>query len=114
MLRLVFIVIRFIFEIPFLLVQIKKYKNHPEKYSIEERIGWTRKLLRKATKRARVDLQISGVENVPQEGGYLITPNHKTLSLAFIALGWSDITDTAVAMNVVIPFIVLINPFFGL
>lgn len=79
MLRLVFIVIRFIFEIPFLLVQIKKYKNHPEKYSLEERIGWTRKLLRKATKRARVDLQISGVENVPQEGGYLITPNHQGL-----------------------------------
>lgn len=79
MLRLVVIVIRFFFEIPLRVFQIKKYKKHPENYSLEERIGWTRKLLIKATKRANVDLQISGVENLPEKGGYLITPNHQGL-----------------------------------
>ena len=53
MLRLVYLVIRFLFEIPFLIFQIKRYKKHPERYSLEERINWTRKLLRKATRRAR-------------------------------------------------------------
>ena len=77
MLRLVFIVIRFFFDVPRTLHEIKKYYKHMNDYSLEERIGWTRKLLMKATKRARVDLEISGTENLPKEGGYLVTPNHQ-------------------------------------
>ena len=79
MLRLVYLVIRFLFEIPFLIFQIKRYKKHPERYSLEERINWTRKLLRKATRRARVKLDISGTEYLPKEGGFLVTPNHQGL-----------------------------------
>ena len=77
MLRLVFIVIRFFFDVPRTLHEIKKYYKHMNDYSLEERIGWTRKLLMKATKRARVDLEISGTENLPKEGGYMMFPNHQ-------------------------------------
>lgn len=77
MLRLVFIVIRFFFDIPGVIHAVHYQKKHRDEIPLEKRIDWTRRLLKKATRRARVDLSISGTENLPQEGGYLITPNHQ-------------------------------------
>lgn len=79
MLRLVFIVIRFFFEIPSIVHSVHSQKKHRDEIPLDQRIEWTRRLLIKATRRARVDLDISGTENLPQQGGYLITPNHQGL-----------------------------------
>lgn len=77
MLRLVFIVIRFFFDIPSVVHAVHYQKKHRDEIPLAKRIDWTRRLLKKATKRARVDLTVSGTENLPAEGGYLITPNHQ-------------------------------------
>lgn len=75
--RLVLIIVRFIFELPGLLLKIKKYKKDKDAYPYEERFNFVRKILVKAAKRARVRVHITGRENLPKEGGYLLTPNHQ-------------------------------------
>ena len=77
MIRLVFIVIRFFFEIPSIFHRIHKQLKNKDQISVAERIDTMRKILRKAVKRANVDLKVYGVENLPEEGGFLITPNHQ-------------------------------------
>lgn len=77
--RLILIIFRFFFEIPGLIFQIKHIKKHKDSISFEERVDWTRRLLKKATKRARVNLTITGTEYLPETGGYLVTPNHQGL-----------------------------------
>ncbi|HAV18858.1 MAG TPA: 1-acyl-sn-glycerol-3-phosphate acyltransferase [Erysipelotrichaceae bacterium] len=77
MIRLVFIVIRFFFEIPSIFHRIHKQLKNKDQISVAERIDTMRRILRKAVKRANVDLKVYGVENLPEEGGFLITPNHQ-------------------------------------
>ena len=60
--RLILIVLRFFFELPILIFQLKHIKKHKDTIPFDERIDWTRRLLKKATKRARVNLTITGTE----------------------------------------------------
>lgn len=46
---------------------IFKYSNHPEKYPLDVRYAKTRKLIRKANKYLKMDLQIEEKENIPNE-----------------------------------------------
>lgn len=77
--RLILIILRFFFELPVYIYQLKHIKKHKEEIPFDQRVDWTRRLLKKATKRARVNLTITGTEYLPQEGGYLVTPNHQGL-----------------------------------
>ena len=76
--RIVLIVIRLLWKVPYYLFALKKYKNI-EKYSEEERYAFVRKFLRDITKAARVNVICTGVENLPEESGYLMTANHQGL-----------------------------------
>ncbi len=77
--RVKYLIARFIPRAPFAYITVRKYKKHPEKYSLEERVEWVRKLIKKETKQANVQLDIVGKEILPQTGGYLLTPNHQGL-----------------------------------
>ena len=77
--RLILIVLRFFFELPVLIFQLKHIKKHKDTIPFEERIDWTRRLLKKATKRARVNLTITGTEYLPETGGFFVAPNHQGL-----------------------------------
>ena len=77
--RLILIVLRFFFELPVLIFQLKHIKKHMDTIPFEERINWTRRLLKKATKRARVNLTITGTEYLPETGGFFVAPNHQGL-----------------------------------
>ena len=54
----------FVFD---LFAWIFKYSNHPEKYPIELRYKRTRKLIRKVIRYLKMDIQVEGLENVPDE-----------------------------------------------
>lgn len=77
--RLILIVLRFFFELPLLIFQLKYIKKHKDTIPFEERIDWTRRLLKKATKRARVNLTMTGTEYIPETGGFFVAPNHQGL-----------------------------------
>ena len=48
--RLILIVLRFFFELPVLIFQLKHIKKHKDTIPFVDRIDWTRRLLKKATK----------------------------------------------------------------
>ena len=77
--RIILIVLRLLPVIPvWMLVQMPKYRK-TENYSLEDRYAFIQKKIAAILKKARIEYIISGVENIPLENGYLITPNHQGL-----------------------------------
>lgn len=90
MLRIVFVVCRLIFIIPiWMLFEFPKY-SQKDKYSIQERFDYVVKKLKQVNKAARIDVVARGLDNIPQDNGYLITPNHQ---------GLEDIIAIALSLN---------------
>lgn len=54
-----------------------RYAKHPEKYSEEEMYRHIQYILKRAVKGGNIDLQASGTENIPKEGGFMLYANHQ-------------------------------------
>jgi len=85
--RITFMVIRLIFKLPlwfFLIFKYAKDVDH-EKYDDVFRYNFLRKITIQANRVGRVSIKYSGLENLPQEDGFVIFPNHQGLfdGLAF-------------------------------
>lgn len=77
--RIVFLVLRLLYRVPGWLLQIRYYNKHLEETSFEERFDFAQKLIHKINEKSRVCIHCYGKENLPQESGYLIAPNHQGL-----------------------------------
>ena len=88
--RIVFLVIRLLYRIPGWLLKIRYYNHHLDETSFEERYDFIQKLIRKVNSKSRVNIHCFGVENLPEEQGYLIAPNHQGLFDALILFGTHD------------------------
>ena len=84
--RIALMVLRNLFVFPFWLYHITKYGNHFEKYDANTRYSYLRKVTKRANKSGRIKVVCDGLENLPQESGYILFPNHQGLfdALAFI------------------------------
>ena len=82
--RIVFLVIRLLYRIPGWLLKIRYFNKNIEKTSFEERYTFTKKLIQKINEKSRVHIHCYGIENLPKEQGYLMTPNHQGLFDALI------------------------------
>lgn len=51
--------------------------KHTEKYSEEERYRYAQLLIRRIMKAGHITTKRFGMENLPQEGGYIMFPNHQ-------------------------------------
>lgn len=79
MARIATIIISYLWILPYWwLVKIRKFKDH-SKYSLDEGYKFINTVAIKLVKRSRVDLTYTGINNIPKEGGYLVTPNHQGL-----------------------------------
>lgn len=77
--RIALIVIRVILKLPYWWgVKVNQYK-HTDKYSLEERYGFIHRLVPTIIKKARVEVESFGLENIPEKSGYLLAPNHQGL-----------------------------------
>ncbi|RIV16978.1 lysophospholipid acyltransferase family protein [Mycoplasmopsis gallopavonis] len=56
----------------------RKYKRTPEMVSLNERYSYLLKLSKKIIKMHNVNYVIKGLDNLPNNGGVLLTPNHKS------------------------------------
>ena len=77
--RLALMVIRNIFLVPGAYWKLCHYARHTEKYSEEEKYRHIQYIFRQAVKSGNIDLQVSGVENIPKENGFMIYSNHQGL-----------------------------------
>lgn len=70
---------RGIYKIIFYYPKLVKYSRNTDKYTIEERYAFVRKLATIVVKATRMDLSIEGIERLKNINGTLITPNHQSI-----------------------------------
>lgn len=87
MLRLIYVIIMRIGSIIYYVPKMKKYARHPERYSDEDCHELSRVMIRKVAKTSRITTSVSGLENIPEEGGFVLFSNHQS---KFDALGIMD------------------------
>lgn len=83
--RILLIVIRSLFNLPFWFIRLLQLSN-VEKYDAQTRYGFLHKIVPTIVKRGRIKIEATGLENLPTEDGYVLFPNHQGLfdSLAII------------------------------
>ena len=77
--RLFRMVIRNIGQVPTLYSKLCRYAKAPEKYPEQEMWDHVRHIMTLAVKAGNVDLQVTGIENLPQEPGFMLYGNHQGL-----------------------------------
>lgn len=75
--RLVMMVLKNILRIPGAYAKLCRYAKHPEQYPEEVRYRHIQDILRLAVKAGNVDLKVTGQENIPSEGGFVMYANHQ-------------------------------------
>ena len=83
--RIVFMIFRSFFCLPYYLFKILQLSN-VNKYDKETRYAFLHKVTPKVNRRGRVKIECHGLENLPKDTGYIIFPNHQGLfdALAFL------------------------------
>lgn len=71
-------VFRCIFNLPFWLIRIRQLCNI-QKYDPQTRYGFLHKIIPIIIKRGRIKIHVTGLENIPEENGYILFPNHQGL-----------------------------------
>ncbi len=84
--RIALMVIRLILFVPYYLGGIW-WHGIRKNYDFEKAYAFVGHVARRACAAGRVHLETEGVENLPKEGGFLLTPNHQGLfdSLVFLS-----------------------------
>lgn len=75
--RLVMVVLKNIVIVPAAWVKLCKYAKHTDEYSYEEKYKHIRYILKHVCKSGNIDLQVTGLENIPKEDGFLMCGNHQ-------------------------------------
>ncbi len=85
MLRITFMVLRSLFNLPFWFYRISKLCD-VEKYDTATRYAFLKKLVKIVNRRGRITIECHGLNNLPEESGYIMFPNHQGLfdALAFL------------------------------
>jgi len=77
--RLVMMVLKNIFRVPGLYWKLCHYAKHTDKYPEIQRYQHIQRIMQLAIKSGNLDLQISGLEKLPKENGFMMYANHQGL-----------------------------------
>lgn len=77
MLRFLYVIIMNLFRAPFIIPKMRRESEHPERYTEEERYRLVKHVIRLMKLSGKVHTKAFGTENLPQEGGYIMYPNHQ-------------------------------------
>ena len=77
--RIVTMVLKNLPIVPGAWVKLCRYAKHTDRYSEVEKWRHIQYILKRAIQGGNVDLKISGLENIPQEGGFMLYSNHQGL-----------------------------------
>lgn len=75
--RIVTMVLKNLWIVPGAWFRLCRYARHPERYTEEEMYRHIQYILKRAVKGGNVDLQVTGLENLPRENGFLLYANHQ-------------------------------------
>lgn len=60
-----------------MLFKYRKYMNHPEKYNREDKYRLAQHIMDHMRRRGRTKTEVFGLDNLPEDTGYIIYPNHQ-------------------------------------
>lgn len=63
--------------VPAAWIKLCRYAKHTDAYSYEEKYAHIRYILKHVCKSGNIDLQVTGLENIPKEDGFLMCGNHQ-------------------------------------
>ncbi|MBE5927387.1 MAG: 1-acyl-sn-glycerol-3-phosphate acyltransferase [Lachnospiraceae bacterium] len=75
--RIVLMVLRNIWKVPHAYWKLCRYAKHTEKYSEIEKYAHIQYIMKTAVESGNIDLKVTGLENIPQEDGFLMYSNHQ-------------------------------------
>ena len=94
--RIVTMVLKNLPIVPGAWQKLCRYAKHPEKYSEEEMYRHIQYILKRAVRGGNIDLQVSGTENIPKEGGFMLYANHQGMIDVLAVAATCDIPVGAV------------------
>ena len=77
--RFVLMIAKNITKLPGVYSKLCRYAKNPGRYPEIETWNHVKRTLELCVKAGNVDLQVTGIENIPQEGGFMLYPNHQGL-----------------------------------
>lgn len=86
MLRIILMVVRLFYKVPYYLCRIGWYEKEKHK-DRDKAYTFIQKVTRKANKAGRVTIEVHGLENIPKKNGFVFFPNHQGMFdvLVFLA-----------------------------
>ena len=75
--RILLMVFRNITRVPAAWIKLCRYAKHTEKYPEPEKWHHIQYILKRAIIGGNIDLKVTGLENIPQEGGFMLYANHQ-------------------------------------
>ncbi len=75
--RILTMVLKNLFYVPWAWFRLCRYARHPERYTEAEMYGHIRNILTRGIRTGNINLISSGEENIPQEGGFMLYGNHQ-------------------------------------
>lgn len=75
--RILLMVLRNLRLIPGAWIKLCHYAKHTDEYSYEEKYKHIRYILTRAVQTGNIDLQVTGLEKIPQKDGFLMCGNHQ-------------------------------------
>lgn len=75
--RIIMMVLKNIFLVPFLGIKLLYYAGHVEKYTDEQHYSLIKYIVRRANKTGNINISIYGQENIPKDNGFMLFPNHQ-------------------------------------
>lgn len=88
--RIIVMVLCNIFTLPYLLFMLMKQSKNPNKYTKEKHLELFQKIVKCANKGGKVKLEAHGLENIPNEDGFMFFPNHQGLYDVLAIVGTSN------------------------
>lgn len=77
--RILLMVFRNIFLVPYMWIKLCYYASHVDKYPEEKRFAMLRFITTRANKGGNVTIEVCGQENIPGKDGFIFFPNHQGL-----------------------------------
>ena len=77
--RILMMVFRSIWIVPFYWIKLNIYAMHPERYTDEKKFELLKFIDHRANTTGNIEIKATGLENIPKEGGFVFTPNHQGL-----------------------------------
>lgn len=77
--RIVLVALKNFWKVPSAWFKLRHYAKHTDDYSFEEKYKHIRYVLRHVIPSGNITLDVSGLENIPKEDGFLLCGNHQGL-----------------------------------